>query len=75
MILIGHRGCSYPGYNQNTIRAFNKVAQEGVPAVLVYTVNSPDELQALAHMGEDGIITDYYLESASVLAPYIDPRS
>lgn len=33
MILIGHRGCSYPGYNQNTIRAFDKVAQEGVPAI------------------------------------------
>lgn len=33
MMLIGHRGCSYPGYNQNTIRAFAKVAQEGVPAI------------------------------------------
>ncbi|BHH85318.1 glycerophosphodiester phosphodiesterase [Desulforhopalus sp. 52FAK] len=33
MILIGHRGCFYPGYNQNTIRAFDKVAKEGVPAI------------------------------------------
>ena len=33
MIFRGHRGCSYPGYNQNTIRAFDKVAQEGVPAI------------------------------------------
>ncbi|MEX1298990.1 MAG: glycerophosphodiester phosphodiesterase [Desulfotignum sp.] len=33
MLLIGHRGCSYPGYNQNTIRAFEKVAAEGVPAI------------------------------------------
>lgn len=33
MILIGHRGCAYPGFNQNTIRAFAKVAQEGVPAI------------------------------------------
>lgn len=33
MILIGHRGCSYPGFNQNTIRAFDKVASEGVPAI------------------------------------------
>jgi len=33
MLLIGHRGCFYPGYNQNTIRAFEKVAQEGVPAI------------------------------------------
>ncbi len=33
MLLIGHRGCAYPGYNQNTIRAFEKVTQEGVPAI------------------------------------------
>ena len=33
MMLIGHRGCSYPGYNQNTIRAFDKVTQEGVAAI------------------------------------------
>jgi glycerophosphoryl diester phosphodiesterase len=33
MLLIGHRGCSYPGFNQNTIRAFEKVAGEGVPAI------------------------------------------
>lgn len=32
-MLISHRGCSYPGYNQNTIRAFDKVTQEGVPAI------------------------------------------
>ncbi|WP_319550594.1 glycerophosphodiester phosphodiesterase [Desulfogranum marinum] len=33
MLLIGHRGCYYPGYNQNTIRAFEKVASEGVSAI------------------------------------------
>lgn len=33
MILIGHRGCFYPGFNQNTIRAFDKVTQEGVAAI------------------------------------------
>lgn len=33
MLLVGHRGCYYPGYNQNTIRAFEKVAAEGVPAI------------------------------------------
>lgn len=33
MIFIGHRGCNYPGYNQNTIRSFNKVTEEGVPAI------------------------------------------
>lgn len=33
LLLIGHRGCKYPGYNQNTIRAFAKVTAEGVPAI------------------------------------------
>ena len=33
LLLIGHRGCKYPGFNQNTIRAFKKVASEGVPAI------------------------------------------
>lgn len=33
MLLIGHRGCYYPGYNQNTIRSFEKTSQEGVPAI------------------------------------------
>lgn len=33
MLLIGHRGCHYPGYNQNTIRAFEQVVSEGVPAI------------------------------------------
>jgi len=33
MLLIGHRGCYYPGYNQNTIRAYKKVVSEGVPAI------------------------------------------
>ena len=33
MILIGHRGCAYSGFNQNTIRAFEKVASENIPAI------------------------------------------
>ncbi|MCG8566096.1 MAG: hypothetical protein MI747_13545 [Desulfobacterales bacterium] len=33
MILIAHRGCSYPGFNQNTIRSFEKVIEQGVPAI------------------------------------------
>lgn len=33
MLLIGHRGCHYAGYNQNTIRAFAKVTQEGASAI------------------------------------------
>lgn len=52
----------------------DKVHKRGL-AVLVYTVNSPDELQTLAHMGVDGIFTDYFQESVSLLAPTIDPCS
>ncbi len=33
MILIAHRGCSYPGFNQNTLRSFEKVIEQGVPAI------------------------------------------
>ncbi|UZP66679.1 glycerophosphodiester phosphodiesterase [Desulfovibrio mangrovi] len=33
MLLIGHRGCKYAGYNQNTIRSFERVTAEGVPAI------------------------------------------
>ena len=32
MLVIGHRGCSYPGYNQNTIRAYKKVIADGARA-------------------------------------------
>lgn len=32
-LLIGHRGCGYPGFNQNTIRAFKKVIDEGISAI------------------------------------------
>lgn len=33
MLIIGHRGCNYKGYNQNTIRAYNKVVSEGAKAI------------------------------------------
>jgi glycerophosphoryl diester phosphodiesterase len=32
MLIIGHRGCHYKGYNQNTIRAYKKVVSEGAKA-------------------------------------------
>jgi len=38
-------------------------------AVLVFTVNAPEDLQAVVKLGVNGIFTDYYLESASLLAP------
>jgi glycerophosphoryl diester phosphodiesterase len=32
MLIIGHRGCNYEGYNQNTLRSYKKVYEEGAPA-------------------------------------------
>lgn len=32
MLIIGHRGCSYEGYNQNTIRSYRKIIEEGAKA-------------------------------------------
>lgn len=49
MILIGHRGCSYPDFNQNTIRAFKKVAGEGIPAIEFDVQLSADEQLVVVH--------------------------
>ncbi len=32
MLIIGHRGCSYKGFNQNTIRCYKKIIEEGAKA-------------------------------------------
>lgn len=32
MIIIGHRGCGYKGFNQNTIRCYKKVVEQGSKA-------------------------------------------
>lgn len=32
MLIIGHRGCNYEGYNQNTLRAYRKVVEQGATA-------------------------------------------
>lgn len=32
MEIIGHRGCSYKGYNQNTLRCYKKVIEQGCRA-------------------------------------------
>ncbi|GKT28478.1 glycerophosphodiester phosphodiesterase, partial [Aduncisulcus paluster] len=49
MMLIGHRGCKYPGYNQNTIRAFEKVTSEGVPAIEFDVQLSADKELVVVH--------------------------
>lgn len=49
MMLIGHRGCKYPGYNQNTLRSFEKVTSEGVPAIEFDVQISADEELVVVH--------------------------
>ena len=49
MILIGHRGCKYPGYNQNTLRSFEKVTSEGVPAIEFDVQLSADRELVIVH--------------------------
>lgn len=57
MIVIGHRGCYYPGFNQNTIRSFQKVVDEGVPAIEF-------DVQ-LCRDGELAIVHNLYLDEVS----------
>ncbi len=57
-------------YRTITQEFIDKAHNRGL-AVLVFTVNGPDDLQALSLMGVDGIFTDYYSKSASSLASYV----
>lgn len=49
MLLIGHRGCYYPGYNQNTIRAFERVSAEGAPAIEFDVQLTADDQLVVVH--------------------------
>ena len=49
MLIIAHRGCSYPGYNQNTIRAFKKVMDQGAPAVEFDVQVTQDQELVIVH--------------------------
>lgn len=49
MLIIAHRGCSYPGYNQNTIRAFKKVMDQGAPAVEFDVQVTKDQELVIVH--------------------------
>jgi len=55
-------------YRSVTKEFIDKAHNRGL-AVLVFTVNAPEDLQTLERIGVDGIFTDYYMESASLLAP------
>lgn len=61
-------------YRTITQEFIDKAHSRGL-AVLVFTVNAPDDLQALSLMGVDGIFTDQYSASAAVLASLDETRS
>ncbi len=49
MLLIGHRGCNYSGFNQNTLRAFTRVIDEGVAAIEFDVQLTSDNLPVVVH--------------------------
>lgn len=49
MLIIGHRGCNYKGFNQNTIRSFKKVLDDGVKAIEFDVQNSSDGALPIVH--------------------------
>ena len=54
-------------YQTVSAQFIDKAHQKGL-RVLVFTVNTPDDLQRLLQMGVDGIYTDCYSEAARQLA-------
>ncbi len=49
MLIIGHRGCSYKGYNQNTIRSYKKVIEEGAKAFEFDVQLTKDKKMVVVH--------------------------
>jgi glycerophosphoryl diester phosphodiesterase len=49
MLIIGHRGCHYKGYNQNTIRAYKKVISEGAKAFEMDVQLTADNALVVVH--------------------------
>jgi glycerophosphoryl diester phosphodiesterase len=48
-VLIGHRGCNYEGFNQNTIRAFKKVYADGCREIELDIIISRDNKMFVVH--------------------------
>ncbi len=49
MLIIGHRGCHYKGFNQNTLRAYKKVIEEGCKAIEIDVQLSLDNQLIVIH--------------------------
>ncbi|MTI12782.1 glycerophosphodiester phosphodiesterase [Sansalvadorimonas verongulae] len=48
-LIIAHRGCSYPSFNQNTIRCFKQVIAEGTPAIEFDVQVTSDGVPVIVH--------------------------
>ena len=49
MLIIAHRGCYYDGYNQNTLRAFRRVFDEGARALEFDVQKTSDDHLVIVH--------------------------
>ncbi len=49
MLIIGHRGCHYKGFNQNTIRSYEKVVEDGATAIEIDVQLSLDNKLIVIH--------------------------
>jgi len=49
MLIIGHRGCNYKGYNQNTIRAYKKAISDGAKAIEMDVQLTKDNQLVVVH--------------------------
>lgn len=49
MLVIGHRGCSYEGFNQNTIKSFEKAVLDGVKALEFDVQKTSDDKLVIVH--------------------------
>lgn len=49
MLVIGHRGCSYKGFNQNTIKSFEQAVNDGVKALEFDVQKTSDDKLVIVH--------------------------
>ncbi len=49
MLIIGHRGCYFEGFNQNTLRSFKKVISLGASAIEFDVQKTADDALIIAH--------------------------
>lgn len=78
--VVGHRGAKYPGFNQNTLRVFKEVIEQGAKAVELDVHLSKDRVLVVLHNqrleGEttgSGQVSEHTLAQLKQLKVSIDP--